>query len=38
MRGEGGRCEVSANEYRYTGAQMNFGDITPYLTYENDEE
>jgi hypothetical protein len=36
--GGGGGCGVSANEYRYgtavyTGAQINFGDLTPYLTY-----
>jgi hypothetical protein len=32
--GEGG-CGVSANEYSYGhGAQMNFGDLTPYLTYD----
>jgi hypothetical protein len=33
--GGGGSCEVSANEYRctYTGAQINIGDQTPYLTY-----
>jgi hypothetical protein len=31
-RGEG--CGVSANEYSCThGAQINFGDLTPYLTY-----
>ncbi len=32
----GGREEVagvSANEYSYTGAQVNFGDLPPYLTY-----
>ncbi len=30
--GAGGR--VSANEYRCVhGAQINFGDLTPYLTY-----
>jgi hypothetical protein len=33
----GGRGEV-ANEYsctlvQYTGAQINFGDLTPYLTF-----
>ncbi len=34
MRGEGGSCGVSANEYSCThGAQINFGDLTPYLTY-----
>ncbi len=32
MRGEGGCCGVSANEYSYEhGAKINFGD--PYLTY-----
>jgi hypothetical protein len=30
--GGGGRCGVSANEY--TGAKINFGDLTPCLTYE----
>jgi len=29
----GGSCEVSAYEYSYTGAQINFGDLTPYFTY-----
>jgi hypothetical protein len=35
MRGGGGGCGVSANGYSctYTGAQINFGDLTPYLTY-----
>ncbi len=33
MRGEGGICGVSANEYNYAhGAQINFWDLTPYLT------
>jgi hypothetical protein len=33
MRG-GGSCGVSANEYSCThGAQINFGDLTPYITY-----
>jgi hypothetical protein len=33
MRGEGGSCGFSANEYSCThGAQINFGDLTPYLT------
>jgi hypothetical protein len=33
--GGGGSCGVSANEYKlYTGAQINFGDLTPYLTYD----
>ncbi len=32
--GGGGDCGVSANEYSCThGAQMNFGDLAPYLTY-----
>ncbi len=34
--GGGGSCGVSANEYSctlYTGAQINFGDLSPYLTY-----
>jgi hypothetical protein len=26
MRGEGGSCGVTANEYSYTGSQINFGD------------
>ncbi len=30
----GGGCGVSANEYSFAhGAQINFGDLTPYLTY-----
>jgi hypothetical protein len=32
----GGSCGVSANEYSsqlYTRAQINFGDLAPYLTY-----
>jgi hypothetical protein len=33
----GGSCRrrISADEYSctYTGAQINFGDLTPYLTY-----
>ncbi len=34
MRRGGGCCGVSANEYsRAHGAQINFGDLTPYLTY-----
>jgi hypothetical protein len=34
MRGVGG-CGVSVNEYSYAhGAQINFGDLTPYLTYD----
>jgi hypothetical protein len=28
----GGGCGVSANHYSCTGAQINFGDLTPYLT------
>jgi hypothetical protein len=33
MRGAG--CGASANEYNCThGAQINFGDLTPYLTYD----
>ncbi len=32
--GGGGGCGVSANEDSFTqGAQINFGDLTPYLTY-----
>jgi hypothetical protein len=32
--GGGGRCEVSANDYSCAhGAQINFGDLTPYFTY-----
>jgi hypothetical protein len=35
MRGEGGSCGVSANEYSCAhGAQINFGDLSPYLTFE----
>jgi len=34
MRGEGESCVVSANEYSCAhGVQINFGDLTPYLTY-----
>jgi hypothetical protein len=34
MWGEGGRCGAPANEYSCArGAQINFGDLTPYLTY-----
>jgi hypothetical protein len=34
MRGEGVNCGDSANEYSCAhGAQINFGDLTPYLTY-----
>ncbi len=33
--GGGGGCGVSANEYRCAhGAQINVGDLTPYLTCE----
>ncbi len=33
--GGGEGSGVSANEYSctYTGAQINFGDLTPYLSY-----
>jgi hypothetical protein len=35
MRGEGGSHGVSANEYSFAhGSQINFGDLTPYLTYD----
>ncbi len=35
MRGEGRSSGVSANEYSCTHwAQINFGDLTPYLTYD----
>jgi hypothetical protein len=35
MRGGGRSCGVSANEYTCThGAQINFGDLTPYLIYD----
>jgi hypothetical protein len=37
IRGEGGNCGVSANEYscahHVTWSQINVGDLTPYLTY-----
>ncbi len=34
MLGEGVDCGVSANEYSYAhGAQINFGDLTPYLIF-----
>jgi hypothetical protein len=40
MRGDGGGCGVSAHEYscalHVTWSQINFGDLTPYLTYEFD--
>jgi hypothetical protein len=33
--GEGWSCGLSANENSCThGAQINFGDLTPYLTYD----
>ncbi len=36
--GGGGGCGVSANEYSSVhGAQISFGDLTPYLTYELQE-
>ncbi len=36
MRGEGGSCGVSADEYSYAHeAQINFGDLTPHLTYDS---
>jgi hypothetical protein len=32
--GGGGGCGISANEYSCAhGAKINFGDLTPYLTY-----
>jgi hypothetical protein len=38
VRGGGG-CGLSANEYSYAyGAQRNFGDQTPYLTYGREEK
>jgi hypothetical protein len=38
MRGGGGVCGVSASEYSCAnGAQINFGDLTPYLTYDQKE-
>jgi hypothetical protein len=36
MQGKGGSCGVSANEYSCahgTKYQINFGDLTQYLTY-----
>ncbi len=34
MRGGGGGCGASANEYSCAhGAPINFGDLTPYITY-----
>jgi hypothetical protein len=42
MRGEGrglGGCGVSDNKYNCAhGAQLNFGDKTPYLTYATNQE
>jgi hypothetical protein len=38
MRGDGG-CGVSDNEYSCAhGAQVNFGDLTPYLTFDLSEK
>jgi hypothetical protein len=35
MRAGGEGCGVSANEYSCAhGAQKNYGDLTPYLTYD----
>jgi hypothetical protein len=35
--GGGYECGVSANEYSCAhGAQINFGDLTPFLTYGAD--
>ncbi len=32
--GEGGYCGVSDNEFSCThGAQINFGNLTPYVTF-----
>jgi hypothetical protein len=37
--GGGGSYGVSANEYSYApGAQINFGDLTPFLTYEGSNQ
>ncbi len=35
MRRDGGSCRVPANQWvqLYTGAQIKFADLTPYLTY-----
>jgi hypothetical protein len=34
LNAEGGSCGVSANEYGCAhGGQINFGDLTPYLSY-----
>ncbi len=39
MLREGGSCGVSANEYSCAhGAQINFGDLTTYLTYACHEQ
>jgi hypothetical protein len=36
--GDAGCCGVSANEYSCAHeAQINFGDLIPYLTYDNVE-
>ncbi len=35
-RGEGGLRDVSQRIQLYTGAQINFGDLTPNLTYGQD--
>ncbi len=38
MRGEGTGCGVLANEYSCAhGAQINLGDLTPYLTYAHNQ-
>jgi hypothetical protein len=33
MRGEGGSCRVSVNEYSCTQEPNNFGDLTPFLHF-----
>jgi hypothetical protein len=39
MQGKMGSCGVSANEYSCAhGAQINFGDLTPYLKYALDKK
>ncbi len=39
MRDGGEGCGVSANEYSCAhGAQKNYGDLTPYLTYDRNLE
>jgi hypothetical protein len=42
MRGKRGSCGVSANDYGtvqlYTGAQINFGDLTTYLTHDENNQ